>query len=71
MPDKPIRIILCFFFLLALPASVFAQDTTETPVPEQVDVQPAAEDAEIQERLSGILTATGWFIETEVSVKDP
>lgn len=70
MYTKHIRIFLCFFFLLALSASVFAQDTTETLVPEQVDVQPAAEDAEIQERLSGILTATGWFIETEVKVRD-
>jgi small-conductance mechanosensitive channel len=70
MHNKHVRIFFCFFFVLALSASVFAQDTTETIVPEQVDVQPAAEDSEIQERLSGILTATGWFIETEVEVKD-
>jgi small-conductance mechanosensitive channel len=65
--------------LTVLPALVSAQDnsqavppenTSETPVPEQVDVRPEATDSEIRERLSGILAATGWFVDTEVEVND-
>lgn len=68
-----------YFLLIASPALLFAQGnsqtvppetTTETPVPGQVDVRPAAADSEIRERLSGILAATDWFVETEVEVND-
>lgn len=78
MPSKNIMILLCIALLITLPHSLDAQDKTqtntqesdETSVPEQVDVKPTAEDSEIQERLSGILSATGWFTQTEVEVKD-
>ena len=65
--------------LTTLPALVSAQDdsqavppetTTETPAPEQVDVRPEAADSEIRDRLSGILAATGWFVDTEVEVNE-
>lgn len=42
----------------------------ETDVPEQVDVQPVAEDAQIEERLTRILRATEWFISPTVAVQD-
>ncbi len=79
MRNKNLPLYPVFIFLIVLSVPVFAQDNTqtessentpETPVPEQVDVQPAADDSAIQQRLSGILTSTGWFIETEVEVKD-
>lgn len=53
-----------------IPQSEPAEKAEETPAPVQVDVQPEAEDSEISERLSGILIATGWFVETEVEVND-
>ncbi|MEX2464201.1 MAG: mechanosensitive ion channel family protein [Balneolaceae bacterium] len=68
-----------YFLLIATPALVTAQDGSQTvppennsvtPVPEQVDVRPEATDSEIRERLSGILDATGWFVDTEVEVND-
>lgn len=70
--------LIAFFFLISAPCLVFAQDTTqvppdnseETPVPEQVDANPTASDSAIQERLSSIMAATGWFTHTRVQVKD-
>lgn len=64
--------------LIALPALGSAQDDRQgvqenisgMPVREQVDVRPEAADSEIQERLSGILASTGWFVNTEVEVND-
>lgn len=66
-------------FLLLVPDFLLAQSqsqtepdnaATETSIPEQIDVRPEAEDSEIQERLSGILAATGWFTNTDVEVTD-
>jgi small conductance mechanosensitive channel len=42
----------------------------DTRAPVQVDVTPAAEDEQIRDRLSGILSATGWFTDTEVDVNE-
>ncbi|MEX0720149.1 MAG: mechanosensitive ion channel family protein [Balneolaceae bacterium] len=79
MNFKNPTLFLVLLFLAILPASVSAQDenqpeTTEDiaeePVPAQVDVEPAADDTQIRERLSGILKATGWFTDTEVEVND-
>jgi len=64
--------------LIALSASMaIAQEPTPTAVgdvppdvPSQVDVQPIAEDTEIEQRLLDIYTATGWFIDPEVTVQD-
>ncbi|MGD9724019.1 MAG: mechanosensitive ion channel domain-containing protein [Pirellulales bacterium] len=39
-------------------------------VPQKVEIRPAARDSEIQERLHEILSATGWFIEPKVTVKN-
>lgn len=80
------RIILgsLFIFLsIALPFSVYAQDEqqqqVETPVtegedeqaaPEQVSVEPMAEDDQIAERLTRIMEATEWFISPRVDVRD-
>jgi len=38
--------------------------------PGKVEVQPAARDDEIRTRLLGILRATGWFTDPEVTVKE-
>ncbi len=40
------------------------------PVPDKVDVQPLAEDAQIEARLERILEATEWFERTEVRVDE-
>lgn len=61
------------------PIAVQAQEPQETAtpvvedepeVPEQVDVQPVAQDAQIDERLTRILQATEWFIAPAVAVQD-
>ena len=80
------RIILgsLFIFLsIALPFSVYAQDEqqqqVETPstegeeeqaAPEQVSVEPLAEDDQITERLTRIMEATEWFVAPRVEVRD-
>lgn len=76
--DKYIRVLPVLFYLITFSSMGFAQDRTqtgnertdETQVPERVDVQPEADDSAIQERLSGILDATGWFSDTVVEVND-
>lgn len=50
------------------PATPVVED--EVDVPDQVDVQPVAEDAQIAERLTRILQATEWFIAPMVEVRD-
>ena len=79
MSKEYLYLVLMFFFLVILPVSVLAQDEIrqessadddENPVPEQVDVQPAASDDEIKERLEGIIAATDWFVDTEVDVNE-
>ncbi|TVR26630.1 MAG: BON domain-containing protein [Balneolaceae bacterium] len=76
---KQISIYGIYFLLFAIPVLVSAQDagqtvppetTTETTAPEQVDVRPEAADSEIRDRLSGIMAATGWFVDAEVEVND-
>ncbi|MEX0648121.1 MAG: mechanosensitive ion channel family protein [Balneolaceae bacterium] len=78
MTKKYLYLLLMFFFLAVIPAPGLAQNESqqessadaENQAPEQVDVQPAASDEEIRDRLSGILTSTGWFTETEVEVNE-
>lgn len=75
MHQKYRRVIAVFFWLTILPTLGMAQDRTqtgsdETQAPERVDVRPEAEDSAIQERLSGILIATGWFTDEDVEVND-
>ncbi|MEX2345251.1 MAG: mechanosensitive ion channel family protein [Balneolaceae bacterium] len=78
MTKKYLYLLLMFFFLVVMPVSGLAQVESqqessadaENQAPEQVDVQPAASDEEIRDRLSGILTSTGWFTETEVEVNE-
>ena len=71
-----LSIMMC---LLTLPVTVLAQDTspTSTPapndqpeVPLQVDVDPVAEDEQIDARLTRIMQATEWFIEPSVQVEE-
>ncbi|MEX1019362.1 MAG: mechanosensitive ion channel family protein [Litorilinea sp.] len=76
------RVIYCWLFVLMLawPVAVSAQDEVpepETPgteeeqqVPTQVNVEPAAEDEQIAERLARILEATQWFVAPAVDVRD-
>ncbi|MEX2573272.1 MAG: mechanosensitive ion channel domain-containing protein, partial [Balneolaceae bacterium] len=79
MTKGKLRLLILLFILPAVPESMTAQADSgtespaasdESPVPEQVDVRPAAEDSDIRDRLSGILEATGWFTETDVDVND-
>ncbi|MBI1296715.1 mechanosensitive ion channel [bacterium] len=83
MPKSPLRrlwIAALFVLLAALPPTLYAQDETpqtETPAgegeqqaPAQVNVEPTAADEEIEERLTRILEATGWFVDPVVDVRD-
>lgn len=72
-------ICLLFWPVFVWPGMVQAQEPPETPtprvddepdVPDQVDVRPAAQDAQIDERLTRILRATEWFISPDVQVQD-
>jgi small-conductance mechanosensitive channel len=73
-----LSIILLLLILITTPLSVYAQDQSqsetteqdETAVPERVDVAPTADDSQIRDRLTGILTATGWFENPQVEVND-
>lgn len=65
-------------FLLAVPFSVPVQgqnlpepaESDAAAAPERVDVAPMAEDSQIKDRLSRILTATEWFENPQVEVND-
>lgn len=79
MLPKNLCLLLIFLPLTVLPVSVVAQDTAQTEsseppagtsVPDQIEVEPEADDSKIRERLSDILSATGWFTGTEVEVTD-
>ncbi len=72
-------LMLLLYLAVALPIAVHAQEPPETAtpvgedqvdVPDQVDVQPVAEDEQIAERLTRILRATEWFIAPTVEVRD-
>ncbi len=70
-----INYIVWVITFLVFTGELSAQNTTierppDTQVPERVEVQPEADDSSIQERLRGILDATGWFYDTEVVVND-
>lgn len=76
---RKLTIQLAVIYLLCWPAVAWAQDPlpTSTPVveespeaPGQVDVQPVAQDNQIDERLTRILRATEWFIAPQVEVRD-
>ncbi len=41
-----------------------------SPVPEQVDVTPVAQDEQIRRRLHSVLVATGWFTDPKVEVRE-
>jgi hypothetical protein len=76
---RKLTISIVVIYLLCWPAAVWAQDPlpTNTPAaeelpeaPAQVDVQPVAQDNQIDERLTGILRATEWFVAPRVAVRD-
>jgi len=79
MKSTPIRFCL-FLLFLALPLCVVTgQDDAEPPVPpdttvpvvpQQVTIEPVAEDEGIANRLSRILKATRWFEQIEVRVDE-
>ena len=49
---------------------LLGEDEEEQAAPEQVEVEPTADDDAIEERLQSILDSTGWFRETLVDVRD-
>jgi small-conductance mechanosensitive channel len=74
-------LFLLFLTIVAPPLTLQAQDLPETPtplvddedeadVPNQVDVQPVAQDEQIEERLTRILQATDWFTTPMVEVEE-
>ena len=75
---RKLFLCLCIIALASCPAS--AQDETKadtesaadekTPVAEQVKVRPIANDQAINQRLSKILKATGWFTDVAVKVEE-
>ncbi|MBE2237275.1 MAG: mechanosensitive ion channel [Caldilineaceae bacterium] len=52
------------------PAKAPASANEETQAPDQVAVEPTAQDAQIAKRLTSILEATGWFANPMVAVRD-
>ena len=46
------------------------QDKSEETPPEQVDIEPTADDEQIQQRLKKILISTGWYTGIVVQVND-
>lgn len=47
-----------------------SKEAETPPIPKKVDVVPAAPDDQIEERLTGILSTTGWYTNTTVEVKN-
>lgn len=78
MQKKYHCLFIVLLLLITMPVSVFSQDqsqtqtteTDETSAPERVDVEPLADDTQIQNRLTGILAATEWFENPQVEVND-
>lgn len=80
--QRPYRLMLACLIMLAAvwPKTAWAQDITpestpttaeeEQAAPDQVNVQPLAQDEQIAARLTSILDATGWFVNTTVAVRD-
>lgn len=70
------HLLILFLLLIALsPHPTFAQDPTPDPdeqpeAPVQVDVQPVAQDEQIDRRLTRILEATEWFVDPQVMVEE-
>lgn len=70
--------LFVLLLLITMPLGVLAQvqtqtqttETDETEAPERVEVEPVADDSQIQERLARILTATEWFDNPQVEVRD-
>lgn len=72
-------LIYIVFLLGTIPITVQAQEPVPTEIPaaeeqpeapSQVEVQPTAEDEQIDSRLTGILQATDWFTNPSVTVRD-
>lgn len=84
MNNFVLQITLLFLLCLTVvapPLTLQAQDLPETPtplvddedetdMPNQVDVQPVAQDEQIEERLTRILRATDWFTTPTVEVEE-
>lgn len=78
---RTVASLMLLLVLSGMPPGVFAQQTDSNPsvvnnpgevlqAPEKVDVKPIARDEEIEDRLSSILQATGWFVGAEVQVEE-
>ncbi|SMO94815.1 mechanosensitive ion channel domain-containing protein [Fodinibius sediminis] len=71
-------LFILLLLLITMPLSVLAQGQTqtettepdETAAPQRVDVAPVADDSQISDRLTRILTATEWFQNPQVKVND-
>lgn len=75
------RFLCCAVFTFTSAAAQQSDGSADTPVqaqapegkpepPGKVEVQPAAKDEEIRQRLADILGTTNWFGEPEVTVQD-
>jgi small conductance mechanosensitive channel len=70
--------LLIFACLAMFTKPALAQGPIPTPegderppeAPERVDIEPTAQDEEIEERLVSILEATGWFVNPGVEVRE-
>ena len=76
---RRLTIALIIFACLAIfTVPALAQVPTPTPggdqapleAPDRVEIDPSARDEEIEERLAGILEATGWFADPQVEVRE-
>lgn len=56
--------------LAQVPTPTPAGDEGPLEAPDRVDIEPGARDEEIQQRLVGILEATGWFVNPQVDVQE-
>ncbi len=69
-------VLLLLLFTLLFSERAQSQNQPETPetdeaaAPVRVDVAPIAQDSQIRDRLTGIMTATEWFENPQVEVND-
>ena len=79
MKWRKLNVLGIAVFIMTLPAAAQNEDNKATPSiqeemapspKKEIVVQPLAGDQQIAKRLRGILVATGWFTEPEVTVRE-